>query len=246
VTPANLIHGIVFAAYLVKGLTGFGPAILFISLGSLVMAPTRVVTISPLLDILAGLLLFWKDRSLSASRYWQWLSLPLLAGVAVGAWGLRFVPATLYSGLLGIVILILGIRFLLCPDQHRQTPRVTGLPESPETGAIIAAIISGITGGLFGISGPPLIWYFGRRYSKTAFRKIIVPLFLVESCGRAILYIVFGMIQRDEWILTLTLVPALLVGLVAGNYGFKTLRQDTFERIIGVVLIISGLRLVVA
>lgn len=243
-TFASLIHAIVFAAYLVKGLTGFGPAILLISLGSMVMAPSRVVTISPLLDILAGMVLFWKDRSFSVSRYWQWLSLPLLAGVATGAWSLRFVPADLYSGLLGLVIFILGIRFLLYPDRHRKTPGVDALPDSPEPGAILAAVVSGITGGLFGISGPPLIWYFGRRYSKTAFRKIIVPLFLVESCGRAILYIVFGMIQRDEWILTLALVPALLAGLIAGNYGFKTLRQDTFERLIGLVLIVSGLRLI--
>lgn len=240
-----IIHGIVFAAYLVKGLTGFGPAIVFISLGALILPPATAVAISPLLDVPAGLILLWKDKGLTSVGYWKQLILPMLAGVVTGALGLRFLSTNVYSILLSVAIALLGVWFLVKPGTPETQNRFISIPPIPEKGAVIAAIAAGITGGLFGISGPPIIWYFGRRYPKSAFRKIIVPLFLVEAASRSIINLSLGMIQTQDLLLTTSLFPALLTGLFVGNLWFNIIPQHKFERIIGVVLIASAVRLAI-
>jgi len=114
----SLIAGIAFLAYLLKGLTGFGPAIVFISLGSLVMDPIQVVVISPLLDIVAGCVLTWKDRRQFLSGYWILLALPLIGGVLLGSIGLSLSTIENYRLMLGTGIVILGIWFLLNKHRH--------------------------------------------------------------------------------------------------------------------------------
>jgi len=251
----SLLAGIAAAAYLIKGLTGFGPAIVFISLGSLVMDPARVVAVSPLLDIAAGGILIWKDKSIASFRYWSTLTLPLIAGVVAGAWGFRSLSGALYGRILGLTIVGLGLWFVLRkipgslitanttgPGQPAQDPPGTP-PLRPEPGAMIAAGVSGITGGLFGISGPPLIWYFGSRYPRRMFRRIIVPLFLVEAVVRTCVYAALGVLHREEWGIALGLLPAMLIGLMIGNHWFNVIPQHRFERVIGGVLILSGIKL---
>ena len=229
----SLLAIVTLLAYLVKGLTGFGPAIVFISLGSLIFPPTMIVTVSPVLDVLAGAILLVKDRSLSMLSYWIRLAAPVLIGVVLGATGLRFASEKIYSCLLGSAILALGLWFAVRRQSAIPADTPAALPRKPGPGAVAASIVSGITGGFFGISGPPLIWYFGRRYPKAAFRKIIVPLFLIEASGRSLIYLSIGMIQIRHWTLTATLVPALLAGLLLGNHWFNRVPQERFERIVG-------------
>ncbi len=240
--PFSILAAIAFLAYLVKGLTGFGPAIVFISLGSMVVSPARVVAISPILDVLAGSILLWRDRGMSVFHYWSRLTVPLLAGVFAGSLGLRFASSAVYNVILGGAIIILGIWFIV-----RKNPTLLSeeriIPTRPEKGAVLASLISGITGGLFGISGPPLIWYFGRRYPKSVFRKIIVPIFFVEALGRSIIYTSMGMIGKPEWLLIACLVPAVPIGLLIGNRWFNRIPQERFEKIIGWILIASGIKM---
>ena len=242
-----LVACIAFLAYLVKGLTGFGPAIVFISLGSLVMNPIQVVGVSPLLDIVAGSILIWKDRSYKDASYWLTLSVPLLAGVMAGSIGLRFATADLYQRILGGAVFILGAWFLFRsnPEKGNDGDRLLkSLPTKPAKAAMIIAVFSGISGGLFGISGPPLIYYFGTRFQRQAFRKAIVPLFLVEASGRSLTYVSLGMMRTPELTLAVILVPFLLAGLAVGNHWFNLIPQSKFERVIGVILIVSGAKLI--
>jgi len=245
----SLITLIAFLAYLLKGLTGFGPAIVFISLGSLVMDPVRVVTISPLLDVVAGCVLMWKTRYHFSERYWLILALPLIGGVILGSTGLRFTPTDHYHQVLGAGITVLGFWFLL-KQKHSEDTSLTNenkpmdrLPGFPGKGAFLAAGFSGLTGGLFGISGPALIWYFGKHFEHRVFRKIIVPLFFIEAACRSSVYAVLGMYHKPDLALTGALIPALFLGLFVGNHWFNIIPQKHFERVVGFVLIVSGIKL---
>ena len=56
-----LLPLVAFLAYLLKAMTGFGPAIVFISLGSLFVSPHPAVVTSSILDIIAGIMLLKID-----------------------------------------------------------------------------------------------------------------------------------------------------------------------------------------
>lgn len=131
-------------------------------------------------------------------------------------------------------------------DGKHRTGGCGNLPVRPEPGAMIAAALGGVTGGLFGISGPPLIWYFGSRYPRRVFRRIIVPLFLVDAVGRSVIYAGMGLLHRGELGIALGLLPGLIIGLFIGNHWFNVIPQQRFERMIGGVLILSGLKLCIA
>ncbi len=208
----------------------------------MVFSPARVVAISPILDVLAGSILLWRDKGMSVFQYWSRLAVPLLAGVIAGSLGLRFASTAVYNVILGGAIIILGIWFIVrnnpAPISEDRT-----IPLRPEKGAVLASVLSGVTGGLFGISGPPLIWYFGRRYPKSVFRKIIVPIFFVEALGRSIIYASMGMIGKPEWLLIAYLVPAVPFGLLIGNRWFNRIPQERFEKVIGWILVASGIKM---
>lgn len=239
-TLFSFLAGITFLAYVVKGLTGFGPAIVFITLGSLCMDPVRIVAISPVLDITAGGYLLWRDRSYSSAGYWLILGVPLLFGVLIGSLGLRMAQSHNYSAVLGTAIALLGTWFVF---RRRDRLLQNVLPQRPEPAALITAVCSGICGGLFGISGPPLIWYFGSRFERAAFRQIVVPLFFMESFSRVLIYMSLGMLPLNDLTYSARLLPFLFLGLIVGNIWFNRLPQARFERIVGMLLILLGVKI---
>ncbi|MBN1551621.1 sulfite exporter TauE/SafE family protein [bacterium] len=234
---------IALVAYFVKALTGFGPAIVFVSLGSLLASPKDIIIISVILDIAGGIYLFLLDRGFEHFKYLIALAVPAVAGTFLGVISLKIVPVDIFEAILAIIIFILGLWFLILFQSRSQISVSTDVPRLPDCKGLICAAIGGITGGLFGISGPPIIWYFGHRYSKQTVRKLLVPLFLIEACGRLALYFSFDLVQPQHIITAGFIVPALFVGLIAGNSMHVKISEKTFRQIIGFILIVVSIKM---
>ena len=232
-----------FFAHIVKGLTGFGPAIVFVSIGSLIYDPVDVIVLAALLDIIGGgYLSLLNPHFFENKKYWAPIGSLMVVGAIVGGLVLSVVPASVFEYLLGAAIVLIALWFLFGDSEPDGDAN-----ESHRLGALdgLVGIFSGFSGGFTGMGGPPLIAYLGAKFEKNLFRAIIVPIFLVAAIARFSTYGVLGMIDTSN--LWLYAFPPLgvIFGNHLGNHFFDYVEQRWFTVLVGVILLLSGIRLIV-
>jgi len=230
-----------FFAHVIKGLTGFGPAIVFVSIGSLIHDPIEIIVLAALLDIIGGGYLsilnphFFKNK-----EYWMPIGLLMVIGAVTGSLTLSLVPASVFEYLLAAAIVLISFWFLFGdsePDENSEASHDIGVLDG------LVGAFSGFCGGFTGMGGPPLIAYLGAKFEKDLFRAVIVPIFLVAAIARFSTYGFLGMIDTS----TLWLYVFPPVGVISGNHIgdhlFEHVEQKWFTVLIGIILMLSGIRL---
>ncbi len=237
------LTGIAFLAYIVKSTTGFGSAIVMVSLGSVVVGTYDAVILSAVLDLFGGGILFIQDPVADRRRFWVPLSIVIIIGSIVGGLLLKVSPAGSFNFLLATIILIFGIWFFMGRGGRDESALTNDLPVDGTKTDYFASALSGICCGLFGAGGPPLIYWFGRRFAKHAFRRTLIPMFLFSSFARLIVYGSLGLLGIRFLSFTLFSIPGILLGVFFGNRIFSILSERSFSRVVGGVLVIVAVRL---
>jgi uncharacterized membrane protein YfcA len=231
-----------FFAHIVKGMTGFGPAIVFVSIGTLIYTPIEVIVLAALLDIIGGIYLsVLNPHFFQNKEYWVPIGLLMVIGAIVGSSLLSLVPAAIFEYVLGAAIVLIAFWFLFGNSEPDGNPDGTH-----EIGVRDGAVgtFSGFCGGFTGMGGPPLIAYLGAKFEKDLFRAVIVPIFLVAAIARFSTYGVLGMVNTNT--LWLYVFPPLgvVLGNHVGDHFFDQVEQKWFTILIGVILLFSGVRLI--
>jgi len=240
---AIVLGVLAFLAHIIKGLTGFGPAIVFVSIGSLIHDPLGVIVLASLLDIIGGGYLSVLNPQFFENRdYWVPIGALMVVGALVGSLALSVVPTSVFEYLLGGAIILIALWFLL--GDSGPEPDGDGPYALDALDGLVGAF-SGFCGGFTGMGGPLLIAYLGARFEKELFRAIIVPVFLMAAIARFGSYGVLGMVDTSTpW---LYVFPPM--GVIAGNHLgdrlFGRVEQDWFTVLIGIILLLSGIRLLV-
>lgn len=239
---AVLFSLIAFFAHIIKGLTGFGPAIVFVSVGSILHEPVEVIVLASLLDIVGGAYLtFLNPEFLNNKRYWVPVGILMVVGAMIGGAVLSVIPPTAFEYILGVSIIIISIWFVLGdsdPDNDSGEEEFNFLDG-------VVGLFSGFSGGFTGMGGPPLIAYLGSKLDKELFRAVIVPIFLVAAIARFSTYGALGMIELSNDLLYILPPIGVLLGNYAGNYFFEHVEQKWFTVLMGVILMLSGIRLII-
>ena len=238
-----LLPLIAFAAFFVKAVSGFGPAILVVALGSLILPPQAVVPVSSLLDATAGAILLAMDPVRGKERFWIPLGLAITAGSVVGGAFLTMISPESFRLALAVAIILLGAWFFAGRARQGSQPLETEVPDRFTAADMLVCSSGGLMGGFLGISGPPLLWHFGKRFGKSPLRQILIPVFLVAAVARAATYAATGALVSSTLSAYALSLPGLLLGIYAGNRFFVTISEKTFSRVIGVVLVAVGSRL---
>ena len=231
-------------AHVIKGLTGFGPAIVFVSVGSLVYNPIDVIVLTALLDIIGGAYLtILNPKFLNNKEYWAPIGILMVIGAIIGAVTLFIFPPLLFEYLLGAAIIIISLWFILGdsePNNKSEYNHKLGISDST------VGIFSGFCGGFTGMGGPPLIIYLGSKLEKDLFRAVIVRIFLMASIARFSSYSIMGMVSISE--IWLYIIPPIgvIIGNYIGNHFFKHFEQRWFTFLMGLILLASGIRLIVS
>jgi uncharacterized membrane protein YfcA len=230
-------------AHVVKGLTGFGPAVVFVSIGSLIYDPVKIIVLAALLDTVGGAYLsYLNPRFFRNRKYWVSIGSLMIAGAVLGSLALSLLPAALFEYLLGAAIILISFWFILGksePDTESENSFELGVVDG------VVGVFSGFCGGFTGMGGPPLIAYLGDRFDKELLRAIITPIFLMSTTARVISYGSLGMMPTGN--LWLYVFPPLgvITGNHIGNHFFEGVEQKRFTVLIGVILMLSGIRLLV-
>ncbi len=235
-----LLTLIAFLAHIIKGLTGFGPAIIFVSIGSLIHNPIEVIIIAALLDIVGGSYLSYLNPHFFKNKaYWIPMGLSMIIGAVIGATSLYFISPDIFEYILGFSIIIIAIWFIL----SKNTPSGTNTQINYKDKSV--GVFSGFCGGFTGMGGPPLIVYLGSKLKKDIFRAIIVPIFLVSAIARFSTYGILGMINTMEvWLYILPCI-GVIIGNYVGNNLFNKVNQKYFTILIGIILLFSGIQLLI-
>jgi len=237
-TAAELALGglVIFVAYLVRGITGFGSGLISIPLLALMFPLKMVVPIIVLLDLLGS-----AAQAFSSRKHVDWkVLLPLLpatlVGIALAYYFFTYVDTSRLSLALGVFVMFFAIYQLL------PTPELSG-------GPVLAAplgLLGGCVGALFGTGGPFYVLYFGLRgLPKYEFRANYSFYFLLDGLIRMAVYL-FGLsLLQTEWLslLAMAAIPCAL-GLYAGGKVHHEIDPGIFKKLISLILLASGSALI--
>ena len=221
------------AAAFVRGLAGFGMAILLVPVLGLAIPPAEAVVAANWLGIFIGLVGL---RAIIGASERSALVIAALAVVATpaGVWLLSIADPALARFLIALIALGAFVLVLLPkrPDGH--------VPSAAETG--LTGIVSGVLTGFAGMPGPPVVPYYLRRaISPQLARASMMTIFLATSFAGVGSALALRVATWRELVLAAALFPAVLLGNWLGHQAFGKVGETAWRIFTGAVLGLAAL-----
>ena len=216
------VAAVLAGAYL-KGYTGFGASMLWMTSLSLVLPPLQVVPMVLMFEVVTSITLLpqiWRDvrwRSIALLLLGTWAATP------IGIHALTKLPAAPIRMALAIVVLIAAILIL----------RGFALSKEPGRPATVGVgLMAGVLNGSMGIVGPPVIlFYFSSPIGVVAGRASIITYFICTDSVGAAMFAAQDLIDASVLWRTAIFLPILIAGVVVGNRGFVKTDPESFKRV---------------
>ena len=231
-----IAFAILFTAYLVRGIAGFGSGLISIPLLALMFPLKIVVPIVVLLDLLGS-----ATQGLSNRESISWsVLLPLfpatLIGIALALFFFNSVDTGALNKSLGVFVLVFAI-YQLLPAPDLRGGMLMAFP---------FGLLGGLVGTLFGTGGPFYVMYLNMRsLSKEAFRASFASYFLVDGAIRMGVYIFdLSLLNPQFLVMLLMAIPPFALGLYCGGRVHREIPASTFKKFISLLLIASGSALI--
>ncbi|MDA1116825.1 MAG: sulfite exporter TauE/SafE family protein [Proteobacteria bacterium] len=225
---------VIFAAYTLRGATGFGAGVVAIPLLALVMPLTVVIPVVTTLGIVASF-----GQSVQEFRHVDWhalrgLALPSAIGLALGLW--------LFASLDHALLLKAFAAFIIAFGLWSFLPRAPAAKLPPRSLAAAAGGAGGLVATLFGGMAGPFYAIYLRALAldKRRFRASISSVLLCLGLVRAAGYGSLGFYDRRALAALLLFAPVMALAMLAGDHWHARLDQARFERVVATLLVISG------
>lgn len=225
---------IIFVAFFVRALTGFGAGLIAIPLLALMYPLQFVVPLQLLFELaISGLLL---------PRVWRDVDWPHIAGIAVGmfignvsgSFILAKVPNELLKGALTVVVLLFGAYL----GWSANRPAVVRIARR---WGVVFGLTGGVFGGAFGMSGPLVVFYLSCQFDrKEVLRASLIGAFGMASCWTLCAHAWNGLYSADSFRLMAALLPAFLVATWLGHRAHVRVSEVLFRRVIAGILVVAG------
>jgi uncharacterized membrane protein YfcA len=224
---------IVFVAAAVTGLTGFGFALLATPLLVLLYPPKTAVVLSIVLNWISVILMVPGVRKEAQRGPVLVLVVSSLVGIPLGAYLLAVIKESLLLALIGGVTILFALGMLAGFSK----------PLKHETGACaVAGFLSGLLGASTGLSGPPVVLFAtNQRWQKEPFRANMTIFKILNSIPTLAALAPTGLLSTDLAWLSVKLMPAVLLGLVAGMRFFHGVSPRGFQRFVLILLVVVSM-----
>lgn len=225
-----------FVAAFVRGIAGFGMAILLVPLIALVIAPSEAVVVSNMVGLLIGLV--------GARKVWNAgeKSAGMIGGLAMlmtplGLLALFATPPPLARVVIAVVA-IGAFLLVLLPAKPGHAP---GKLETGLTG-----VAAGLLTGFAGMPGPPVVPYYLRRpIPRDVARASMLTVFLLTSTASTAAALALGLASWRDAIFALLLFVPVLIGNHLGSQAFGKVSDRAWRSFVGFLLALSGVMAVV-
>ena len=238
IATSDIVSGsiILLAAYVIRGITGFGSGLVSVPLLALFLPLQFVVPLILLLDFTASIVI----GGLHFKRV-KWDEIGILIpfgviGVIVGTTLLvKLPPEPMLFALAGFVF-IFALRSVFNIRGDKLISRGWAIP---------AALTGGTVGALFGTGGPPYVIYLTHRiHDKSDLRATFSALFFTEGLTRIASFLIVGLLLSSEvWIAYFAALPIMLGALYLGGRVHVGITPAQMARLVGVLLLVSSVSL---
>ena len=230
---------IVLIGHFIKGLSGFASALFAIPLLALFLDIKFVVPVFLLFDFISGIVLTISTRRFIDKKTVLLLFSGLLIGTALGTYFLVSFGSEVLKRIFGVVVILFALKILILENEGTRR-------KISKLWAPVSGIAGGCTGAMFGLNGPPLVFYLAHQLKdKQVFRATIYAAFFVDACYRLILYSFNGLVTVEVVKSALYLTPFLLLGLLLGSKLHARINENIFRKIIALILVVTGIFLFV-
>jgi uncharacterized membrane protein YfcA len=230
---AILVLCILLSAYFIRGITGFGSALISVPLLALSHPLQFAVPLVLALDFTASTILGGANIKKS-----DWAEIRILLpfgviGACIGAFALLNLPANPVLLTLGLFTMYAGFRNIYGIQPEGRISRAWAMP---------AGLVGGAAGALFGTGSPPYIIYLTRRLQdKSAVRATFSWLIAIDGGFRLGLFLIAGLLLDPKLQMAYAMgIAPMLLGLYAGNKVHLDMTREAMLRVVGTLLIVSG------
>lgn len=229
---------VVFAGYVVLGITGFGSALIVVPLLAWKWPLPQVVALVLLLDLAAAALHGGLNAAQVRWRELGRLAPGLLLGSLLGLWLTGALPPRWPLLALGLFVAGCGWRALRAGESRSQWP---------QGWALGAGTLAGTVEMMFGTAGPLLVAWLAGRLTDVRAVRATTPVAIVASAALVLAMMAWAGPLRDPqpWLRCLVLLAPALAGVWVGHVLARRVAAATLKRCVCVLLIISGLVLFV-
>ncbi len=234
-TQYSLALLILVIAYTFRGMTGFGSGLIAIPLLALFLPLIFVVPFIGLLDMSASILHISHTRQYIA---WKVIlrAIPFaFLGVITALFIIQTINTLILVKALGAFIILFAIYSLISPSLKKNDSFIW---------PVFAGYFGSLIGTLFGTGGPFYIFYFQlQKLDKSVFRATCAAVFFVDGLIRAAGFTFSGFYTSTVLLSIAYSLPIMFFAMYIGNHLHTNITQRTFQKSIGIFLIISGVTL---
>lgn len=227
---------IVFGAFVIRGMSGFGAGMFGIPLLAYLMPVHNAVAMFGVLVLVLFGVLSVRDWGTVVKAELRLLIVPTLLGVAGGV--------LLFKQLDNRLLLHLMGGFLITYSIYALAVHYIGLPQvnCSQRWAFPIALTAGVIDTLFGGGGGSLvvIYLHMRGVGRAPFRATVAVLWLTEMIARILGYGAAGYYSVDILLLCALLLPVMGAGSWLGERLGNRISQETFSKLLALLLLLAG------
>lgn len=232
-TDLLILFAIVLLAASLQSSTGYGFSMIGTPILMMVYPAHTAIQINIILSIVLSALIIYRIRKEVDYKLLKRLIIGSIPGIIIGIFIYLYLNIDWLKFLVGMIILLvtLFIMFNVSINRSKRKDFTTG----------------GISGTLttsIGVPGPPLLLYFsGSHMDMITLRSTTLAYYLFIFTVSLGMQVTFGGTELSIWRDALYAVPALIVGVLLGQFLFNRIEQRLFFIITYIILIVSGLYL---
>ncbi len=230
-----------FIGLFIRGLTGFGSALVMTPLLLLIFEIKTVVVITAITEIAGGIVVTIQARK-NIDKRSLLIVLPIsIIGVAVGSFILVNFNSDVLKRVFGGFTILFALRIILNLLKGQTTRK-----KWPAFFGYLSGVLGGVLGGLFGTAGPPIAIYLENQLTaKHILRATMLSYFLIVDTVRIIPYIYLKLINIDIIKISLFMLPASFFGAFIGKSVHFRINEKGFRAAISSILLATGVFLLV-
>ena len=216
-----------FGSAFVRGLTGFGMAILLVPILALALAPVDAVLLANFLSLFIGLSQI--GRLVRGAEKSAWTIIGLVALTTPAGLYLLSVTSPALARVVIAGIALSAFVAILLPRRGAREHHVA------TTGGV--GLLSGLMTGYAGMPGPPVVpYYVGRDIPREVAKASMMLIFTCASAVGLASGTAFGVLDWSLALLALVLFPSVLLGNWLGDRASGRIEDRTWRICVGLVL----------